>query len=670
MPKALFHPADSEIALPQFVVIEGPQVGRTYEVSDGDKIGTHSESIILLPERRSQELQAQIAQIHGLFHIRNLSSTIPLLVNGEILEESPLHHGDMVVMGDLMLLFNEDHDPSRNQLQDFISSVELEENSISSRRKSFENSNSLLNTFVGLDREADRLKTLTRISHVINSIVKLDDLLEQILNVLFELLPADRGYIYLREEESRRLRPMATRSRDGLSSRSTGQISRTLIREVQRTRESVLTEDAMDDERFLSGESIVDQQIRSALCVPLLHDQEFVGVICLDTAYASQAFSEADHKLLNMVAYQAAGAILNVQLYEHRRQHVQNIHKVATAITRIARHLSTRNILQEAVQQLHIVFGVDRCSIMTSSDHSGETTLRIEHAMGLDRKLIRRQQTPSDEGLAGWVFQNNRPLRLSGQTAPSDSESPEFSPPPPLSQRPQYKTDSCLLVPICIQGEKPHGVVNLTDKRDGRTFTANDQEVLMILANQVGIALHNAELYERATVDSLTQVYLRRHFFQRLQELIRKGPQSKDPLILIMLDIDHFKQINDTYGHPAGDQVLRELGQLLRQNLRDEDIPARYGGEEFAILLRGTTYTVGQQVAERIRSSAERFSFNAKQTPIQLTVSIGIGQRNPDENAEALLSKVDQALYRAKRGGRNRIEQAISSPPIPDAPEA
>ncbi len=367
MPKALFHPADSENALPQFVVIEGPQVGRTYEVSDGDKIGTHSESIILLPERRSQELQAQIAQLHGLFHIRNLSSTIPLLVNGEILEESPLHHGDMVVMGDLMLLFNEDHDPSRNQLQDFISSVELEENSISSRRKSFESSNSLLDTFVGLDREADRLKTLTRISHVINSIVKLDDLLEQILSVLFELLPADRGYIYLREEESRRLRPMATRSRDGLSSRSTGQISRTLIREVQRTRESVLTEDAMDDERFLSGESIVDQQIRSALCVPLLHDQDFVGVICLDTAYASQAFSEADHKLLNMVAYQAAGAILNVQLYEHRRQHVQNIHKVATAITRIARHLSARNILQEAVQQLHIVFGVDRCSIMMSS---------------------------------------------------------------------------------------------------------------------------------------------------------------------------------------------------------------------------------------------------------------------------------------------------------------
>ena len=128
-----------------------------------------------------------------------------------------------------------------------------------------------------------------------------------------------------------------------------------------------------------------------------------------------------------------------------------------------------------------------------------------------------------------------------------------------------------------------------------------------------------------------------------------------------MLDLDHFKSINDNHGHQVGDGVLREIGWILRKSLRDDDIPARYGGEEFAVLLRGTPLDVAHKIAERIRSLTESYRFNRHKKPLHVTLSLGLGVLGEEENPERFLQRIDTALYQAKRKGRNRIVLAKSS---------
>ena len=125
--------------------------------------------------------------------------------------------------------------------------------------------------------------------------------------------------------------------------------------------------------------------------------------------------------------------------------------------------------------------------------------------------------------------------------------------------------------------------------------------------------------------------------------------------------IDHFKRINDTYGHPAGDHVLRELARLLVRRVRDTDTVARFGGEEFVVLLPDATLSKGERIAEKVRTAVERHALRRNTDPeraIHITASVGVAEYQPGENATDLLDRADVALYRAKRNGRNRVEMA------------
>jgi diguanylate cyclase (GGDEF)-like protein len=126
-----------------------------------------------------------------------------------------------------------------------------------------------------------------------------------------------------------------------------------------------------------------------------------------------------------------------------------------------------------------------------------------------------------------------------------------------------------------------------------------------------------------------------------------------------MLDLDHFKAINDNYGHAAGDQVLADVGSILKQSIRSIDYPARYGGEEFVLVLAETSSDAAVDIAERIRSAVENRRLDADDERLAVTVSIGVAQsRDEDRGPDEVLARVDQALYQAKRGGRNRVQCA------------
>lgn len=161
------------------------------------------------------------------------------------------------------------------------------------------------------------------------------------------------------------------------------------------------------------------------------------------------------------------------------------------------------------------------------------------------------------------------------------------------------------------------------------------------------------DLQIMATTDSLTGLLNRAAFDEILKRELRPSNQRRGPLALLLVDIDHFKAINDRYGHPAGDEVIRRVSNLLRENVRSIDSVARYGGEEFAILLDGMNFDQAEVIAERLRTQIEQIAGEPHHTVV--TASIGIALRRPRDSAESLFKRSDEALYLSKRLGRNRI---------------
>jgi diguanylate cyclase (GGDEF)-like protein len=198
-------------------------------------------------------------------------------------------------------------------------------------------------------------------------------------------------------------------------------------------------------------------------------------------------------------------------------------------------------------------------------------------------------------------------------------------------------------------------------------YTQADSDVLGMFATQAAIAIRNARLYstieQLAVTDELTGLFNRRGFFQLGEREFEGSLRFNRPLAALMFDIDHFKRVNDTRGHPAGDQVLRLLADCFRQNTRGIDVAGRYGGEEFALLMPETLLPGAVQIAERLCQSIADLSVpihpangDSSTVDIHITVSIGVAALLPDVPSLAvLLERTDQALYRAKNSGRNRV---------------
>ncbi len=161
-------------------------------------------------------------------------------------------------------------------------------------------------------------------------------------------------------------------------------------------------------------------------------------------------------------------------------------------------------------------------------------------------------------------------------------------------------------------------------------------------------------LADRAMLDGLTGLWNRTYFDQRLASEIAGALRSGGPLACVMCDLDHFKNMNDTYGHPFGDNVLRQVGAEMVAGCRGNDVVCRYGGEEFVILARGSDGPGTAMLVERIRASIERLEFYHNGTVVKITCSFGVAQANP-MNMHCLVAQADACLYEAKRQGRNRV---------------
>ncbi len=171
-------------------------------------------------------------------------------------------------------------------------------------------------------------------------------------------------------------------------------------------------------------------------------------------------------------------------------------------------------------------------------------------------------------------------------------------------------------------------------------------------------AQYHEEIYRLMTVDGLTQVYNRRYFEDALEREIQRSRRYGHRFSLVLLDIDHFKQINDRYGHQAGDTVLRKLGGLIQNKVRTNDLVARIGGEEFALILPEAHLGGGHSLAEKLRRAVEQETFRHEHEVVPVTISLGLAEFSPTlagDNADLLIKRADTQLYAAKKAGRNRV---------------
>ncbi len=186
---------------------------------------------------------------------------------------------------------------------------------------------------------------------------------------------------------------------------------------------------------------------------------------------------------------------------------------------------------------------------------------------------------------------------------------------------------------------------------------------LAMVANQLSLQLSRIHLYKRveamAVTDALTGLFVRRHFLERAKEEIARSARHGLSCTLLMTDLDHFKQKNDTYGHLVGDVVLKDVAQILKRNLREVDLIARYGGEEFILLLIETTIERAMPIAQRLKQLVELHPIRAYDELLTQTISIGVaGFPDDGQTLEALIERADQALYAAKHAGRNQVIRA------------
>lgn len=223
----------------------------------------------------------------------------------------------------------------------------------------------------------------------------------------------------------------------------------------------------------------------------------------------------------------------------------------------------------------------------------------------------------------------------------------------------RYKTNSFLSCPIKVGG-RCLGVMNFTDRSDGSAFDKSSLRLFLAIAPQLAIAIDRAMLRDKAgefetlsVTDPLTGLLNRRYIEARLLEEVKRSNRHGFPMSFMMLDVDNFKSYNDQFGHPAGDDALRLVGNVIRETLRGADVAARFGGEEFSILLPQTTNEEAVAIAERIRHNIEKTRFEHR----VVTSSIGIASCSAELCVSAdLVAAADKALYEAKRKGRNRVQ--------------
>ncbi|MDO9546337.1 MAG: histidine kinase N-terminal 7TM domain-containing protein [Pelolinea sp.] len=500
--------------------------------------------------------------------------------------------------------------------------------------------------------QQDFAEAIADTAAVINSSLDLNEVLDKILENVAKVVPHDGATIVLVDDlgfgkfagvkSSKKYGSM-----DTLLSLDFNVMEMNNFKKMSASRKAMIIADTLEDDNWVHNIE-ESEWIRSYLGAPIFHQDKLLGFINLDAGTPN--FFKPEHlERLEIFANYTATALTNANLYSEATFHAEEMEILYEISLAIAAGVGLEQTTQAVFRQLKKVIPIDLfyLALFESTEKvlsyfmyqgNGERIdikpFHLFQKQSLTRFVMEKQQTVyiPDFDSKDSILKEDEVIKVAG-----------------------FENRTVLGIPLILRGEVM-GVLSMQAAKPN-VYDHDQIRLLETIAQQTSIAMDNAKLFEKmqamAITDSLTELYNRRYFYMVLENEIERAKRYPSSLSLIMLDIDHFKRVNDKHGHLAGDEVLLSFSNECRKLLRQSDVMFRYGGEEFMILLPESNKEETMNVAERIRSAIEETEFGTKKGMVKITTSLGVSEfSEPSEFIES----VDKAMYAAKEAGRNCVK--------------
>lgn len=479
---------------------------------------------------------------------------------------------------------------------------------------------------------------------VIDSAVELNSYLARTLETISAITNSYSCCLFIPDGEIFRLSSFTSRSRR-LVDAVPREKGKNLVNWVEEYNRPLCMDNVRD---YLSlGYYSGDEGIRHFLAVPVTADKdEFKGVLSIDRK--DPVFTKEDERLLTMAASSIAVFLESSGIISRMRIEAREFSAFYQFTKMLSTTLKLQEILETSINFSKEIVDYDIAAIALKDDAGG---LKFVVAKGERSAPLLNGEIVRGKEFFQWVMEKGNPIQYYGSRMEKNI----------MQKLPQpfEKMGSFICIPLKLS-DQAMGIF-ITARSMDLQYSAYEARLFEVLSANLSVAISNATIYKKmeelATRDGMTGLHNFRFFHERLSHEIERGARYNQPLSLILFDIDFFKKVNDTYGHPAGDKVLKGVAAILAASVREIDLAARYGGEEFVLLLINTDAKGAQVIAERVRASIERHIFDIGDgKTLRITSSMGISSVPSDAADQRLLiSRADSALYLAKKDGRNRV---------------
>jgi diguanylate cyclase (GGDEF)-like protein len=389
-------------------------------------------------------------------------------------------------------------------------------------------------------------------------------------------------------------------------------------------------------------------RVRAFLAVPVKENGQLRGVLCCDRV-EDRPFTSREEEMVQEATEHLVRTVENERVFVQLERSKREQTILYRASQALGSALDEEAVLDAALGAVAEIAPYDFAAVTRYDPDTRRHTVR--RAIGDGAETYANLSFRDNMSLTAMAVKNRHYLPYRGEF---DSDQQTV-----YTRNANLRgMDSLLILPLVVR-ETAIGTLALATRRKN-AFRSSVRPALQVVANQLAVALSNARLVARlemqATTDGLTGCYNKRAFQEELDLKLKAAERFNRSLSLVVTDIDHFKSVNDTYGHSVGDAVLAELGQILRRTKRETDVVARFGGEEFCLLCEETDTRGALQLAERVREELAATVFQTELGRLKVTCSSGVATYpNNARSKDLLFELADRAMYAAKQSGRNRV---------------